>query len=401
MTKHLTDFFKDSSARTVGIIFALSGLSFGTWASFIPFVKDNFHLNSAELGLLLLGLPLGNFIANPLTVFLIRKWGAVRIALVAGSLTSVFFALPVMGPSIILASLGLVLAGASFGCSNVAMNTCASILEDRNPNRIMSSCHGMWSLGAMFGSLFSGLGVVILNQYSGSFLVPPSQYVILIAIIIVVIIWIIRKNLNIIKEIHQEPSEHPKMNWRSFRPTRALWILISICLCTYLTEGTIADWSAVFMKEITFAPATIAGWGFAVYAFFMAASRFMGDELIARFGAMRVLRAGGVLVFIGLIIVIPSHSPWLALPGFMLIGMGISLASPILYGSAAKVPGMAPGVGLATLNTFAMASFLGGPVLIGFIAKIADLRIAFMIVAFASIIWIFQTTRVIRSASQK
>ncbi|MEP6796157.1 MAG: MFS transporter, partial [Saprospiraceae bacterium] len=144
MATHLTDFFKNSSARTVGIIFALSGLSFGTWASFIPFVKDNFHLDSAELGLLLLGLPLGNFIANPLTVFLIRKWGAVRIALFAGAMTSLFFVLPVTGPSIIFASIGLVLAGASFGCSNVAMNTAASILEDRSPARIMSSCHGMW-----------------------------------------------------------------------------------------------------------------------------------------------------------------------------------------------------------------------------------------------------------------
>lgn len=397
MAQHLTDFYKNNSARTVGIIFALSGLSFGTWASFIPYVKDIFHLNSAELGLLLLGLPLGNFIANPLTVFLIRKWGAVRIALIAGSLTSVFFAIPVMAPSIILASLGLILAGASFGCSNVGMNTCASILEDRFPNRIMSSCHGMWSIGAMCGSLFSGFGVMFLRQLSIDRLSPQSFYVIIIAIIILMIIWVVRHDLDLIMDIHQEPSEHPKMNWKSFRPTRTLWLLISICLCTYLTEGTIADWSAVFMKEITMAPETIAGWGFAIYAFFMAAGRFMGDELIARFGAMRVLRVGGVLVFIGLTIVIPSGSPWIALPGFMLIGMGISLASPILYGSAAKVPGMAPGVGLATLNTFAMASFLGGPVLIGFIAKVSDLRIAFILVALGAIIWIVQTTRVIRS----
>ncbi|MEP6793534.1 MAG: MFS transporter, partial [Saprospiraceae bacterium] len=256
---------------------------------------------------------------------------------------------------------------------------------------------GMWSIGAMCGSLFSGFGVMSLFKYFGDEIAPQSLYVIITAIIIGVIIWFLRHDLDIIKEIHQQPVEHPKMNWRSFRPTRTLWILIFICLCTYLTEGTIADWSAVFMKEITLAPEAIAGWGFAVYAFFMAAGRFMGDELIARFGAMRVLRVGGVLVFFGLAIVIPSHSPWIALPGFMLIGMGISLASPILYGSAAKVPGMAPGVGLATLNTFAMASFLGGPVLIGFIAKVSDLRIAFMLVAIASTIWIIQTTRVIRS----
>jgi len=84
------------------------------------------------------------------------------------------------------------------------------------------------------------------------------------------------------------------------------------------------------------------------------------------------------------------------LPGFMLVGSGISLASPILYQASAKVKGLAPGVGLATMNTFAMAAFLGGPVLIGFIAQISSLRISFILVAIASVIWILQTTKIIR-----
>ncbi len=396
MIKHLGHFFKHPESRAVGIIFALSGLSFGTWASFIPFVKEKFNLDSAQLGLLLLCLPIGNFIANPLTVGFIRRWGGVRVALVAGALTSFFFAIPISVPWFIYGFIGLFLAGASFGCSNVAMNTCASTLEEKGERRIMSSCHGMWSIGAMCGALFSGLALIPLHKILNEVMLPQMLYVFTLATIMAIILWWIRNNLNSIKDLHSATEERPKMHWKDFRPGKTLWMLISICLCTYLTEGTIADWSGVYLKEITSASATISSWGFAVYAFFMAGGRFLGDELIARYGSMRVLRNGGILVFTGLVIVILSFSPWPALPGFMLIGMGISLASPILYGTAAKVRGMAPGLGLATLNTFAMASFLGGPVLIGFIGKIADLRIAFIVVAFTSIIWIIQTTRVLR-----
>jgi len=166
-------------------------------------------------------------------------------------------------------------------------------------------------------------------------------------------------------------------------------------MCTFLTEGTMADWSAVYLKDITKAPEIMVGWGFSVYAFFMAAGRFVGDTFIARHGHMKVLRTGGQLVTLGLVIVIISPNPWWVLPGFMLIGLGISVASPILYGEAAKVPGLPPGAGLATLNSFAMASFLGGPVLIGFIAKALDLRIAFMFVAGAAVLWVLQTAVVI------
>ena len=248
----------------------------------------------------------------------------------------------------------------------------------------------------MCGALFSGLALIPLEHLIPSSLPAQMVYAILVSLFILIIVFVIRKGLDVIKESHIQSEDPPKLNWKTFRPTKALWILIIICLCSYLTEGTMADWSAVYLREMTFAPETIAGWGFALYAFCMAAGRFIGDELIARFGSLRVLRAGGVLVFLGLMIIILSMNPWIALPGFMLVGMGISLASPILYGSAAKLPGLAPGTGLATLNTFAMASFLGGPVLIGFIGKTADLRIAFMVVAVASIIWIFQTTRALR-----
>lgn len=393
---HLREFIRFAPARATGIIFALCGLIFGTWASFIPYVKEKFILDEAELGLLLLGLPVGNLIANPLSVFIISRWGAVKTSLVSIVLMGVMFMLPVIVPSIPLVAFGLILAGASFAFTNVAMNTCASDLEKESGVRLMSASHGMWSLGAMAGALLSGFGVVACNWLAGKWMDAHLFYVSMIAVLTLLVTIVIQGDLQQIHEDWEKNKQPPGSGLSMFKPNRLLWILISISLCTFLTEGTMADWSAVYLREITAAPETIIGWGFGLYAFFMAGGRFLGDSLIAKHGHMKVLMTGGVLVTAGLIIIILSMNPWISLPGFMLTGLGVSVASPILFAAAARVPGLPPGAGLATMNTFGMAAFLVGPVLIGFIAKALDLRIAFMFVAATSIIWVIQTFSILK-----
>ncbi len=393
---HLREFIRFAPARATGIIFALCGLIFGTWASFIPYVKEKFILDEAELGLLLLGLPVGNLIANPISVFIISRWGAVRTSLVSIVLMGVMFMLPVIVPSVSLVAFGLILAGASFAFTNVAMNTCASDLEKESGVRLMSASHGMWSLGAMAGALLSGFGVVAFNWLAGKWIDAHLFYVSMIAVLTLLVTIVIRGDLQQIHEDWEKNKQPPGSGLSMFKPNRLLWILISISLCTFLAEGTMADWSAVYLREITAAPETIIGWGFGLYAFFMAGGRFLGDSLIAKHGHMKVLMTGGVLVTTGLIIIILSMNPWISLPGFMLTGLGVSVASPILFAAAARVPGLPPGAGLATMNTFGMAAFLVGPVLIGFIAKALDLRIAFMFVAASSLIWVIQTFSILK-----
>jgi MFS family permease len=309
---------------------------------------------------------------------------------------AVTFTFPILAPSIWLVGFGLVLGGATFAAGNIAMNTCASDLEEEHGLKIMSACHGMWSLGAMIGAFISGLSVIGFNKFFGAWFNPYLLFEMLVAMGTFLIVWFIRKHLQLIHE-NWEKNKHPSGSPISiYKPTRILWILISISLCTFLTEGTIADWSAVYLKDIIGAPEAVAGWGFGLYAFFMAMGRFLGDGLISRYGNMKIFMIAGILVVMGLSVIILSANLWLALPGFMLTGLGISVASPVLYAAAARVPGLPPGAGLATLNSFGMTAFLGGPVLIGFIAQLSNLRIAFLFVAAAAVLWVFQTAMLVR-----
>lgn len=383
---NFSTFFRHKAALATGLTFVISGIIFGTWAALIPFVKQKFGLDEAQLGMLLLAMPAGVTLMNPFSVPLLNRFGAANTTLWSLGLAAIFFVLPITMPTVWLVAIALFTAGMAFSSANVAMNTCASLLENRAGLRIFSSCHGLWSAGAMTGAALAGTAT--------GWGVPPIWYVCLLALIHLTMAWRLKKPLRQVPDDPQTSSPGQKASGFVL-PNKALWTLILISLCTNLTEGTMADWSAVYMREVVGSGEAVAGWGFATYAFLMASGRFLGDELIARFGGKTVLRAGGMIVATGLLLIIFIQTKIAALAGFGLVGAGVSLGAPVLYAASARVPGMAKGAGLATMNTFAMISFMGGPALIGFLAKAFSLPAAFGVVALFSGLWIWKSGKVI------
>lgn len=386
MLSHLLPFFQHRTARSIGLVFAAQGLLFGTWAALIPFVKHKFGLDEAELGILLLSLQGGVLVMNPFSVPILHRLGAPGAALGSLAAAAVFFSLPMLAPTVWLLAAALFAAGAAFASVNVAVNTCASLLEERERLRIMSTCHGLWSAGAMAGSALAGTATglgVMPTMWSGG-----------VAAVIFATAWFLRPTLLPLAENDQTEQAQAQSGQKFAWPSAGLWIIIFLSLCTNVTEGTMADWSAVFMRDVVQSEEFAVGWGFAAYAFCMAAGRFVGDALLARFGPRAMLRAGGVVAAAGLFLLAALPQMPFALVWFALVGAGVSLGAPILYAAAARAPGMAQGAGLATMNTFAMFGFFGGPVLIGFLAKLWDLPTAFAVVGAAAVWWAWQANRV-------
>jgi MFS family permease len=154
-----------------------------------------------------------------------------------------------------------------------------------------------------------------------------------------------------------------------------------------------ADWTAVYMREVVKASDFYIGWGFASYALLMALGRFLGDSLIPRYGRRKILIAGGVVTALGMVLAIALSYTIPVIIGFGIVGLGVSSASPILYGSASRIPNMAQGAGLATLNTFSISGFLIGPALIGFISNSFGLAFALSIIAILALLWAFLSNR--------
>jgi len=358
--QNLQTFFLNRQALAVGLVFSSDSLLFGSWVSHIPFVKQKLGLSEAELGLVLFALPAGLLVMNPLSGRIIARlgeagacfWSAVGLALA--------MCIPINAPNTAWVVVGLFLAGLAGALINVAMNTAATNLERTQGIVIMSSCHGMWSLGGLLGSGIAG-AVIALH-------VPPATHVMVMGGVVLILTFLIRPLLaGIPSSSRTESGERAGSSF--VMPNRNLLLMILIGLALAMGEGAAFDWSAVYLRESLGAQAQVAALGFAAFSLTMTAFRFTGDAIIPKIGGKRWLQIGGVVAALGLVVAIVLPYPLAGLLGFAILGAGCSLGAPVLYAAALRVPGIPPAAGLATFATFSFIGFLAGPPVVGFIAE--------------------------------
>lgn len=358
--RNLLTFFLNRQALAIGLVFASDSILFGSWVAHIPYVKAKLHLSDSELGLLLFAMPAGLLLMNPLTGWIVARLGEARACFWSAIGLTVAICIPLNAPNPAVLAIGLFLLGLNGALINVAMNTLATNLERARGIVIMSSCHGMWSLGGLLGSGIAG--AVIAGHVS------PPVHVMVMAGFILLLTFVLQPTLTQIPSTSQDKSGG-KTGSSFVRPNRDLLLMILIGLALAMGEGAAFDWSAVYLRETLGASSQVAALGFASFSLTMTGFRFLGDAIIPKIGAKRWLQIGGVLAASGLLFAILLPYPPTALLGFALLGAGCSLGAPILYAAALRVPGIPPAAGLATFATFSFIGFLAGPPIIGFVAE--------------------------------
>ena len=354
--RNLHTFTSSAQARAVGLVFASDSLLFGSWVAHIPYMKDKLHLSDAELGMSLFGLPVGLLLMNPMTGWIVARLGEAKTCFWAAIALCFCMIIPINAPNIFVLALGLMLVGMCNALINVAMNTAATNVEREQRISIMSSCHGMWSLGGMLGSGSAGIAIALH--------IPPPVHMLTMIGLVLVLTFTLRPTLISI------PGQLVGSSGSSFvKPNLALLIMIFIGLAVAMGEGVAFDWSAVYLRDNAHASNQIAALGFASFSLTMTTGRFLGDAIIPILGPKRILFLGGLVATLGLLIAILVPSPITGLLGFALLGAGCSLGAPILYGASMRIPGISPAAGLATFATYSFVGFLAGPPIIGFIAE--------------------------------
>lgn len=148
------------SAKTATqLVFLICGLGLSSWAPMVPFVKDRLHLNEADLGILLLFLGLGAIIMMPLAGILMVKFGSRKLIALGTILVAITLPLLLITPGYSGMSLLLFLFGFGVGTVDVAMNAHGVQVQNLFKKPIMSSLHGLFSVGGLMGSL--GIGFLI------------------------------------------------------------------------------------------------------------------------------------------------------------------------------------------------------------------------------------------------
>jgi MFS family permease len=362
MVKNLKMFFSNRDAAAIGLVFMTVSILFGSWVTRIPDMKSNLNLNEGTLGLSLLGMSIGALIMMPFSAWIMSKVGTGKTMFFGIIIATLTMALPAFATSFWTLVMFLFVAGLFHGLTDVAMNAAAATIEQSQRIRILSTCHGMFSLGGMFGAILGSL----LAGYG----VSVQIHLMSLSIIMVIVILLISKSLLNVEDAEIEEGKLFVV------PSGALIGLAIVGFIIMMGEGAIADWSAIFIKDYLNGTAAVAGLGFAGFSLTMAFGRFIGDSIIPKYGSRNIIQVGSALGVIGLALVIFIPNIYVAILGFAIVGLGFSCVVPILFSAAAKVPGIASGTGIAAVTTSGIFGFLIGPPSIGFIANEFGLTLA-------------------------
>ncbi|WP_240732302.1 MULTISPECIES: MFS transporter [Dyella] len=375
-----------TAIRATRLIFLLSGIAMSAWAPMVPYAKTRLGLDDAQLGLLLLAFGGGSMVSMPFVGWLSHRFGNRRVIVTCGLLLSL--ALPALATAshVITLLVALLYFGVMLGAVDVAMNAHAVEVERMERRVLMSGFHGLFSVGGLAGA--AGMSAMLALG------VPLMASSVVVTALIVVIVLTQRSGL--LPGVARDDVKDSV-----FRVPGLLVILLGmLCFVSFLAEGSMLDWSAVFLRDFRGFTAAGAGIGYACFSVAMAAGRLTGDQVVQRIGPEWAVRGGALLAATGFLLAAGIAWPGASLFGFVLIGLGASNIVPVMFSAAGHMPGASPAISIATVTTLGYAGLLSGPALIGFISHGSSLPMALGTVS-GMLMLVAGAARIVRPRQEK
>ncbi len=342
-------------------IFVLQPLAIGGWLALIPIVKAWLGLTKGELALALMGMPMALVPSLQIAGRVIGRFGPRRVLRIFMPLQALAVIVPILAGSGLQLFLALLFLGGMTGFCEVAMNVYAGRLEKRARLMIMNRCHGFWAAGLMTGSAVA------------LFPLTPPEIMVLLAIVSGAGGALAASAMPRLGE--DETGDAPPRRKPADLPRALILVAVFMFLVT-LTEGVLADWSAVYLAERLNDPFGEAGIAVTIFSGFMAGGRFLGDWLKRHLGAVSLARVTTGSAIVGMLLLVLPFPVWITLPGFACAGFGISAAYPLGVSAIAALDDRYESANIAIMATVALGGFLIGPPLIGFLSEALSLRVA-------------------------
>jgi predicted MFS family arabinose efflux permease len=316
---------------------------------------------------------LGSLCAMAMVGVLIGRNGSRSITRILVALATPSLLVLTLAPSVWTAAIALFALGGLVGGMDVAMNANAVEVEKHERRAIMSSCHGFWSLGGVFGAALGGILVASAGVY------VHALFVTLLVALAVAIAW---------PRVFSDPplalsagaaAKSPGIPRRGLSGLGAtVWLTGIISLIMMTPEGAVLDWGALYMREELGAGTALSGLAFGAFSAAMAVMRFAGDMVRDRFGAVATFRVSSLLAIAGLGIAGMAASPGWAVIGFAITGLGLANTVPIAFSAAGNLPGLPQGLAISIVTFMGYSGILVAPSVIGFIAERTGFAIIYL-----------------------
>jgi MFS family permease len=373
------------SRVAVSLFFFVNGFLHANLMARLPQLQAELAISDSILGTLLLTVAVGSMIGMPIIGGLATRFGSDRMAWLMALVFCVAVPLTTMSSDVWLTGLLFSLLGASMGAMDVCMNGQAVYVERLWDKPIMSSFHAVFSIGmasgAGMGALFSKFQIP-LNLHVGAMAIVSG------AIILGAARFLVKENAE--KTLEKEAKSSFSLSYKAIIPVG----LIAFCCMT--GEGSLADWSAIYMNKVVGKDPAYGAIAFGTFAAGMTLGRIFGDFTTAKFGRRQLMIYDALLATLGLSIALLHVSAATTLIGFFMVGVGVATVVPIVFSTAGNTEGVHPSVGIAMATSIGYTGFFIGPPAIGFLSDAYGLRIGLMFSLLLFVLMLFLILKFIK-----
>lgn len=353
-----------ASARLACMFYFMApGLAYGLVTSRMPALKNMTGATEGELGIILLCFGLSALIGLAFAPRLIAKISAKTTLLASSLACMVFVVLVSFSSSVWFFGIAMALLGICVGLCDVTMNVQGVEVERAYKKSSMNILHAGYNIGAAAaacaGSIFAAtnFGVWV------NFVLP-------VAVMAGMLWWaeprLVTGNL-------EKPERSESSPLVSVEPKKRLpflvWVCGLLCVCCYVSEGSVGEWGSLYLHQEKAAPESIAALVFAGFSICSLLCRLVADRLRNNFGDFLVITAGATLALAGMLTVLSSSSWSICLIGYAMMGLGQSPIVPIAFSRAGAIKGVSTARATSLVSLLAYVGLLFAPPAFGFSAE--------------------------------
>ncbi|MFF4125975.1 MFS transporter [Microbispora rosea] len=364
---------RDRQARLATFaVFFVQGLTFATLLTQVAALQRKHGLTDGELTILLLVVPVIAGAGSALAGVAASRWGSRLVLRLVQPLACAAVVLAGLASDVPMLVAANVLFGLGLGGVDAGMNMQGVAVEREYGRAVLTGFHALWSVAAVIGSVWAsaaatlGLGLPVTFAIA---LVPAA------AVAVLASIWLYRP-----EEEHRAAAVRDEAAGAA-RPAGVAWRpIIPLCLAMaflYVGDSSVSNFGTVFMDKVLHASATVIPLALGAYQLTTFLVRVGGDFAVRRWGPAAIVRAGGAVATLGFIAIVAAPTVPLAIAGFALTGIGLSVVAPQSFSAAGRLDPAGTGVAIARVNMFNYVGFIVGAALVGGLADASGFRVAF------------------------
>jgi len=344
--------------------FAAIGFAWSVYFAQMPVIKANVAASDGAYGMVGLIAAFGAIAAMWLAPLSQRIAGGLALPL-----GIIFLAVGMLGAggaaSLAALTLGLLIASAGSGVIDVLVNARVSEVEADSGRPLMNLNHALYSFAYAGGALATG-------AFREAELSPLPIFAVLCAVL-ALLAWAAS---GITPEIASADDDTPRM------PYGVVYLGGVVVLVAFLAEASSEGWSALHLERTLGGTPGEGALGPALLGLTMGIGRLFGHALSRYVRDTTLMLLAVILSATGMTIAGLAPSVGIALAGFALAGLGISVVAPLALALIGRI--VHPSARLAAISRASVVgygAFFFGPPLMGFLAEGFGLRAAFVAVA--------------------